>query len=240
MKKSNLIIALMLLGYTSVINAQTVRVGNQTNGITASGNSLSINSGNNSVQVGNVPAWMAGVTNAAQATMQETSATLDKNADGSAKSTAENQAKIEAAKNNFLKQKQDLIAQAVVSSMGQQNNSNNNTVEQTQVKIGQNLNVLKSNLVTNNIAFYNKTTINQTELKAQKEAKKGKKNKKSKLSLDEDELETPIVEETKTENLEEDLELKPKEKESSILVPLVSVIGGVSLAGSAIAFIIFG
>lgn len=169
MKKSNLIIALMLLGSTSVINAQTVRIGNQTNGITASGNSLSINSGNNSVQVGNVPAWMAGVTNAAQATMQETSATLDKNADGSAKSTAENQAKIEAAKNNFLKQKQDLIAQAVVSSMGQQNNSNNNTVEQTQVKIGQNLNVLKSNLVTNNIAFYNKTTINQTELKAQKE-----------------------------------------------------------------------
>ena len=102
MKKSNLIIALMLLGSTSVINAQTVRIGNQTNGITASGNSLSINSGNNSVQVGNVPAWMAGVTNAAQATMQETSATLDKNADGSAKSTAENQAKIEAAKNNFF------------------------------------------------------------------------------------------------------------------------------------------
>lgn len=171
MKKSNIIIALLLLGSTSIINAQTVRIGNQTNGITASGNSLSINSGNNSIQVGNVPAWMAGVTNAAQATMQETSATLDKNADGSAKSTPENQAKLEAAKNNFLKQKQDLIAQAVVSSMNNTNNTaNTNASEnQTKVKVGQDLNVLKSTLVTNNIAFYNKTTINQMELKAQKE-----------------------------------------------------------------------
>lgn len=168
MKKSNIIIALMLMSSASILNAQTVRIGNQTNGVTASGNSLSINSGNTSVQVGNVPAWMAGVTNAAQVTMQETSATLDKNEDGTAKATPENQAKLEAAKNNFLKQKQDLIAQAVVSSIGK-NSNEKNQVNQEKIKVGQDLNVMKSTLVSNNIAFYNKTTINQMELKAQKE-----------------------------------------------------------------------
>lgn len=169
MKNLNKIIALLLLGSTSILNAQTVRIGSQTNGVTASGNSLSINNGNTSVQVSNVPAWMAGVTNAAQATMQETSATLDKNADGTAKATPENQAKIEAAKNNFLKQKQELITQAVVSSLGKDNSNGQTQETQNQVKVGQNLNVMKSTLVTNNIAFYNKTTINQMESKAQKE-----------------------------------------------------------------------
>lgn len=142
---------------TSMAQAQTVRIGSTTTGITASGNTLAISNGNNSLQLNGVPPIAQGAVSAAKE-MLSSPGTKD-----NSQITTDNMAKLEAAKTNFLKQ-QEAVKATTETKVTQVKKSN-----QEQVRVGQDLRTIKSNLVTNNISFYNKTTINQIEGKALEE-----------------------------------------------------------------------
>ena len=149
----------------SAVNAQNVRIGNTTSGVTASGNTIAIGNGNGSVQINNIPAVAAGALSAVQQ-MKGSAGTTD-----TSTLKPENMAQIESAQSNFLKQKED-AAKAVTQTAAQNAIKNQNdytSARQEKVQVGQDLRTLKSNLVTDNIAFYNKTTINQIEGKAKEE-----------------------------------------------------------------------
>lgn len=162
MKKQKFILLLSSALLTfSVGYAQTVQIGNMTNGLTASGNTISINKGGNSIQLGGVPPLLQGAVSATQEVLGSAGTTNAPNIN------PENMEKINAAKNNFIKQKEEIAAKA--SEMNKVENENTNQQPQQAVRVGQDLNSLKSNLVTNDIAFYNKTTINQIEGKAREE-----------------------------------------------------------------------
>lgn len=162
MKKQHFILLLSsALLSISQVQAQTVQIGNMTSGVTASGNTISINNGANSLQIGGIPPLVQGAVTATKEALGSTGTT------DTSKINAENIAKIDAAKNNFIKQKDEAAATAAAA-----NNKTEvitNKTEQQSVRVGQDLNTLKANLVTDNIAFYNKTTINQIEAKAQEE-----------------------------------------------------------------------
>lgn len=151
-------IALLLSTALLAMNAsyaQSVRIGNATNGVTASGNTLSLANGSGSLQLNNLPPLIQGGINAAK-DVAATAPTVD-----TSKISVDNLAKLEAAKVNFLKQKEDadkLAAQNVVVAA--------KPVVQDQVSIGQDLNTLKANLVTKDIGFYNTSTLNEFEEKA--------------------------------------------------------------------------
>lgn len=159
-------IALLIsVSIITIANAQNVRIGNTTSGVTASGNTLSIGNGSGSVQINNIPAVAAGALSAAQQ-MQGSAGSTD-----TSTLKPENVAQIESAQNNFLKQK-EAAAKAATQTAAQnalKNQSDDKSVVQEKVQVGQDLRTIKSNLVTDNIAFYNKTTINQIETKAKEE-----------------------------------------------------------------------
>lgn len=141
----------------NVAQAQTVRIGNTTSGITASGNMLSISNGNNSVQINGVPPIAQGAISVAKEMLSNSDKT------DNSKMSQENMEKLDAAQANFLKQ------QEAVEKENAQINMGRNRTNQEEVKVGQDLRTMKSNLVTNNIGFYNKTTINNFESKALEE-----------------------------------------------------------------------
>lgn len=156
--KITLMISTALL-CTGIAQSQTVRIGNTTNGVTASGNTLSISNGNNSLQINGVSPVAQGAVSAVKE-MLSNSGTTD-----TSQVNPDNIAKLDAAKANFLKQQEAAEKQAAQTA---QTNSVA-TKQQEQVRVGQDLRTIKSNLVTNNIGFYNKTTINQIEGKSLEE-----------------------------------------------------------------------
>lgn len=172
MKKQTL--SLLLTSTFLVFNiseAQTVRIGNMANGVTASGNTLSINNGSNAIQIAGVPPILQGVISATQEAVtpatsinnqqnNQNNATTDSNVDIN-KVNAENLAKVEAAKNNFIKQNEENVAK-----INNANNAQQNVIEQKEVRVGQDLSTLKPNIVTNDISIYNRITIKQIEAKA--------------------------------------------------------------------------
>lgn len=149
MKKQHFIL-LLTSTLLSIAQSQTVQIGNTTRGVTASGNSLSINNGTNSIQIGGLPPLLQGAINAT------------KEAFGSNdKTNQENMEKINIAKNNFIKEDRNNNVNQEVNP-----NKKSNNQKEPEVVRGQDLNVLKTTIVTNNIGFYNKTTIGEIEKKA--------------------------------------------------------------------------
>jgi hypothetical protein len=147
----------------SMAYGQTVQIGNVTNGLTASGNTISINKGGNSIQIGGVPPLLQGAVSATKEALGDTGTT------DTSKINPENMEKINAAKANFLKEKDEVMAKENEKIITQKNENQENKQEQKTVRVGQDLSTLKPTLVTNNIAFYNKTTINQIEEKSRED-----------------------------------------------------------------------
>lgn len=176
MKKQTLSLVLTSLFLVcNISQAQTVRIGNMATGVTASGNTLSLNNGANAIQIAGVPPLLQGAISATQDAVNPTNNSnaqnnsQKENASGSSvdinKINAENLAKVEAAKNNFIKQNEENIAKMNESQQSQ----NVNTIEQKEVRVGQDLSTLKPNIVTNDISLFNKITIKQIESKAKEE-----------------------------------------------------------------------
>lgn len=173
MKKQTLSLVLTSLFLVcNISQAQTVRIGNMANGVTASGNTLSINNGANAIQIAGVPPLLQGAISATQeASSPVNNANNQKTnpQDSSAgsvdinKVNAESLAKVEAATNNFMKQNQETIAK--MNESPQQNIVS----EQKEVRVGQDLTTLKPNIVTNDISVYNRITIKQIEAKAKED-----------------------------------------------------------------------
>jgi hypothetical protein len=135
-----------------------------------SGVNLSVGSQGTNLSLNNVPWWLNNVATAATSAAQEAKATTTKNADGSMELTAENTAKLEAAKTKFLTEKKDLITESVINGVKPEQlevnkKANNKTIEQETIRIGQELNN-KPDLTTKDIAVWNKTSINQIEYSA--------------------------------------------------------------------------
>lgn len=170
MKKQTLSLLLTSVFLVNMSQAQTVRIGNMANGVTASGNTLSINNGSNAIQIAGVPPILQGAISATKDAVAPNNVNNQENNTSEPsvdinKINAENLAKVEAAKNNFIKQNEQTI-----SKINEQNTvAENNAVEQKEVRVGQDLSTLKPNIVTSDIRVYNGITIKQIETKAKEE-----------------------------------------------------------------------
>lgn len=152
--KKALLLSTILLGM-NMSYAQNMRIGNTNTGITASGNTLSISNGSKSLQLNNIPAIFQGGVNAAKELSTNTQV-------DSSNISADNLEKLEAAKNNFIKQREE-SQKAIVKNT---NLIQEPTVTQEKMNVGQDLKAIKSTIKTNNISFYNKSTLDEFEEKA--------------------------------------------------------------------------
>lgn len=170
-----LLFSVIAIGINSAY-AQNVRIGNTTSGMTASGNTISIANGNGAIQLNNIPAIVQGVMNSAKEmnvgeanNKVETGNKAETNSDVEGKNkddmSKESLSKLEAAKNNFIKQKEDTEKLASTIQLQTQTKQ----IKQEPVRVGQDLKTIKSNMVTDNIGFYNNSTINEFEEKSGKE-----------------------------------------------------------------------
>ena len=147
---------------TGTVNAQSVKVGGVTTAVTATGTSLSIpNVG--AMQVNNISPVAQGNISAAQQIKSSVGA-----ADTSS-INAENLNQLDIAKNSFENQR----IQAEISSNqkatytgGGNSQSSSKGAQDRRANAGKNIIAIQANKVTDNIGFYNKTSINQIEASA--------------------------------------------------------------------------
>ena len=158
MKNNKLILpSLLILMLTHInINAQTTQIGNQTTGVTATGNTISILNGNKSISVSGLSPVASGV---ASITADVLKTDNSQSSSQPSNISASDKEKLDSAKNEILAAAKNLTSTTT-------NVKEEKKPEENNQRPGQDLILGKQNIVTNNIGYYNKTTINQIELKA--------------------------------------------------------------------------